>query len=776
MSSAGPGGPSLLNGASSVLGIGKLLLGSGRAQAIGTAIAGALGQTTQQIASTVTNIALANATPLGSAAVYGVASTADLAAVSSTQIAVASAAESAGISAGAAASAASTVSQAIPYIGVAIGVISNLAQGNYKGAALVAGGAATGALIGSFAGPGGTAIGAAAGAIVGGLVDMFTGPHKKNPYEAIDVNVDAQGQLARGKVLSQLNDPAKDTATVDALAAGVNDYMAKVGLKLSNAAGRVGIVGTGADPKINNYLNNPMDVFKALRFTAAQDDGSNFSIAKAGALPGQEFTGFEGLQAALTKIADFSDTADALGLQLKSVGNDLTNIQVAGLKGAAQSDFQTALGHDLPGQTFASVDAFQAEISKVATFVGTTYPSLLSPIIEKTTDLQSQIVATIKTYADAIAQAKSYGLATEGLTAAQARAIQLLQAPAIQALQLSNLSILQRGQTARGESTQATQLSQFDIQAQQQRDALADSFKNIWGSLIPDAKEYAAASKTLDETLAAERVALVKKTNQEILDAEKAAAAALVTAARAAQDAGLGIFNQFISIRARQKAANGNEVGAEVDTYNLKAITETKDYSRTLLDYYGQSFQYTADYANRMKELETVQGAERLAIVKKYNGQLTQAAAQAYSQARSSVLQAITGLADYGKTLQTSAQSPLAPQAQYRLALSQFRAVSGAAAAGDFNSLSKLQGYSDTLLTASRAVNGSGTAYAADYKAVLAALQSAATAPVDKLTDTAMKQAMEDQTKALSGKLDELKAELVSVRRELAQQTRARAA
>ena len=59
---------------------------------------------------------------------------------------------------------------------------------------------------------------------------------------------------------------------------------------------------------------------------------------------------------------------------------------------------------------------------------------------------------------------------------------------------------------------------------------------------------------------------------------------------------------------------------------------------------------------------------------------------------------------------------------------------------------------------------------------MLAALQTAAAAPVDKLTDGAMKAAMEDQTKALSGKLDELKAELVSVRRELAQQTRVKEA
>ena len=771
---AGAGGLGALSGAKVAYDLGKLVLGTGGGQAIGTAIAGALGQGTAELSSTLTTLAVANA---GTAEI----TTASLAAVSNTQIAISSVAQAAGVSAQSAATAAVQISQALPYIGVAVGVVSQLIQGNFRGAALVATGAALGAAIGSVIPVIGTATGAAVGAVVGGAVDLFFPQHKKNAYEAIDVDVRG-GRLARGKVLSQLIDPAKDTASVEAFAAGVNEYMDKVGIKLANADSRIGIVGTGADPKFNNYTANPLDLIKALRFTAAQDDGSNFSIIKKGALPGQQFDTLDALGAALLKLANFSDGVDALGLQLRSVGNDLANIEVSGLKadrlaaaasGAAPlSNLETAFQNVLPRETFANLDAFQAKVTEINNFVNGTYPSLLNPVIETTTSLQKSISDLIHTYADAIATAQSYGLATDGLVAAQAKGIQLLQAPAIQALSLSNLQILMRGQTARGENTQKSQIEAFDIQADQQRTQLADAFKNIWGSLIPPAKEYGAALKVLDETLAAERLGLVKQTNQAILDAEKQAADALIQAARGAQDAGLAVFGQFISIRGRQKAASGDERGAEIDAYNLKAIDETKNYDRQLADYYGAAFRQTTDYANRMKELETVQGAERLAIAKKYGDQLTQAGAQAYAQARSSVLQVIGSLADYSRTLASSAASPLAPQAQYSLARRDFRAVSGAAAAGDFNSLQKLQGYSDALLTASRAVNGSGVAYAEDYKAVLAALQGAATAPVDKLTDSAMKQATEEQTRALSGKIDELKAELVSVRRELQQQTR----
>ena len=91
---------------------------------------------------------------------------------------------------------------------------------------------------------------------------------------------------------------------------------------------------------------------------------------------------------------------------------------------------------------------------------------------------------------------------------------------------------------------------------------------------------------------------------------------------------------------------------------------------------------------------------------------------------------------------------------------SQFQAVQGAAAAGDYTSASKLQGFSDTFLAASRAVNGSGAGYANDFGQVLGALEAVSGAPVDALTNSAMLAGQREQTAALSVKFDELRARI----------------
>lgn len=737
---AGGGGIGVLGGLKVAYDLGKMVMGGAANFGVGTLAGAAASGITSLLgnASAATNLAL-NAAGQG---VYGVATAGQVAVAGVAQAAGATAATTATVT-----SAVSTIANVLPYVGAAVTLATQLAQGNYRGAALVAGGAA----IGTAILPGvGTAIGAAAGA----LLESFLPNHPKNPFEAIDVMA-TDGKLSRGRTLSQIIDSTKDAGTVDTFATGLNEYMGQTGIKLANANGRVAIVGTGADPKVNNYTDM-VGLMKSLRFTSAQDDGSNFSIAKAGALPGQEFTSLEGLSKALLKIATFSDGVDRLGLQIKSVGNDLVNIQIAGLKAgrAPSSDLETAFANALPGQTFADAAAFEAEITKINDFVNGTIPSLLNPVFETVTPLQKQIQDTVRQYADAIATAQKYGLATEGLTAAQAKAIAVLQVPAIEALKSTNLEIVRRGQAAAGTNTDATDLQLFDINATKQRADLVDSYKNIWGSLIPVQEQYGVASKALDVTLANERLALQRQQN-----------AALVQASRAETDAGASVYAAFINIRSRGNVAAGDTKDSDLNTYNLKAIAETTAYQRQLVDFYGDSFLASTDYQNRMTELENVQNAERLAIVQKYADQEKNAVITAHN----AIANVVTGLDTYAKGLQTSALSPLSAQSQLTLARNQFNAVSGAAAAGDFNSTQKLQGYADTFLNASRAVNGSGVAYVADFNKVLDALQQVATAPVDTLTASYQASLVQNQTDQLVTELRALKAEVAALRKETAQ-------
>ena len=741
---AAAGGIGVLGGAKIAYDLGKLAFGqlgigggAGVAEAATAGITSLLGN-----AATATNTALTAA----GEGVYGVAT--------AGQVAVASVTQAAGLSTQAAATAvtaASTIASAVPYIGAAIGVVTDLAQGNYKGAGLVLGGAA----IGTAIAPG---IGTAIGAAVGGLVDMFTAGHKQNPFQSVDVGI-TNGQLATGAVKSQLEDPTAIKASVDAFSAGVNQYMAQTGLKLANADGRVGIVSDLNSNKDVTYSKSVLDLFKTLRFTDSTNDGSNFSVAKAGALPGQQFDTLDALNASLVKIANFSDGVDRLGLQLKSVGNDLTSIQIAGLKDgrAPSSALETAFAHALPGQTFATADAFQAEITKINNFVNGTLPSLLDPVIQTPTQLQTSIAALAKTYSDAIAQAQQYGLATDGLVAAQGKAIAMLQAPALKDLALSNLAITQRGLTAAGQDTSVVQLQTFDLNAEKQRQALVDQYTNIYGTHLDQAKDYSAAVVGLDKTLAVERLALIKQFNDAAVAADKAA----VQAARSQTDASQSVFAAGINIQSRQDVLNGNQQASDLNTYNLKAIAETTAYQRQLVDFYGVSFLATQDYQNRMTALQTVQEGERLAIAKKY--------ADAITATHNTIAGLVTNLTTYAQGLQTSALSPLSAQSQLTLARNQFQAVAGAAAAGDYNSTQKLQTYSDSFLNASRAVNGSGAAYVADFNKVLDALNTVATAPVDTLTASYQASLVQNQTDQLVTELRALKAEVAALRKETGQ-------
>jgi hypothetical protein len=85
----------------------------------------------------------------------------------------------------------------VPIIGTAIAVITNLIQGNIKGASLIG----AGAIIGSFI-PG---IGTAIGAIIGGIIDFITDLFKEPPHAHLDVQLqgafmDAQADFMKGLV------------------------------------------------------------------------------------------------------------------------------------------------------------------------------------------------------------------------------------------------------------------------------------------------------------------------------------------------------------------------------------------------------------------------------------------------------------------------------------------------------------------------------------------------------------------------------------------------
>jgi trimeric autotransporter adhesin len=210
--------------------------------------------------------------------------------------------------------------------------------------------------------------------------------------------------------------------------------------------------------------------------------------------------------------------------------------------------------------------------------------------------------------------------------------------------------------------------------------------------------------------------------------------------------------------------------------FDQAAGKQRDDLSTQLKGIFGDDYANTQAYADQIKLLDTALYFERLNAAAQFNTDLAaqdKAAADAQLQAQqdaaSKAAQAIDSLVQYTTGLQTSASSPLSPQDQYALAGRQFNAVAGAAAAGDYNSITQLQGYAQTFLDASRTVYGSGASYVTDFQKVLDALGAVSAIAPDTLTASVMQTEIRTQTAELVDVLAKLQDAVESVTAQLRQ-------
>jgi len=223
-------------------------------------------------------------------------------------------------------------------------------------------------------------------------------------------------------------------------------------------------------------------------------------------------------------------------------------------------------------------------------------------------------------------------------------------------------------------------------------------------------------------------------------------------------EASIGFGLRFDQAAAQINGDPALALSVQLRAFDIQAQQQRDAFKDQLITAYGEAIEGTAGYNARMLDLERALGEERLVIQKQYNDQIASAATQT-----------VQSLSAYALKLQFGAASPLSPQAQLSLAQSQFNAVSGAAAAGNFNSIGQLPGYADSLLTASRTVNGSGAAYAATFQQVLDALTRASQATPDTLTASVLQIETRTQTQRLEASLAELKTELQGIRQQMQQ-------
>lgn len=420
---------------------------------------------------------------------------------------------------------------------------------------------------------------------------------------------------------------------------------------------------------------------------------------------------------------------------------------------------------------------------------------------ENAGNMQKAIEALNETYDEARTGAEKYGMSVEGLTEAQVLATETVLKELVREVDETQRGISIRGVRARGD-TQTAELYDFDLSAEQQRRSWKKQMLDLWGDAFETTGDFRARMNVLEETLAAERLQIVERFAEEAtaVEAERAAAereriAAEEEARRALQERVAGAADAVESLWTRLTRARGDPQAADLRDQQRSGMAEWQAMSTELIAIYGESYRQTEDFAARMALLEETLGAERAAIVQRYadeaasgeqraaqerlaaQAQAEQDAARAREEAERNARDAATGvlsnLADYAKSLRRSDANPASPLAQYDDAVRQFQAVSGAAQAGDFRSASELTGYADTLLAASREINGSGLAYAQDFDRVASALQGVADVQPDILTASAAAEQSREQTAVIADQLTRLRDEVVALRRELAQQARA---
>jgi muramidase (phage lysozyme) len=446
----------------------------------------------------------------------------------------------------------STVGGSLAGIGGGIAggfVLGSLAGEGIQGARGTTGpapeiGAGAGALMGTLAGfliTGGNPLGALIGGILGGTLGGgaggFIGPKKASPYSSTLIDI-ADGHAVIGRTIGQgVDTDAERTQAIKDVDA-LNSYLDSVSLKLSSL-GDVGQLGS----------NTPYGY---------QDP---------------------------TKFKDLATGFD----QLRFKSED------------------PKLNAYLQRTSFPDSATLQKAISDYHVLVENTIPTLMN--FGKTT---GTVEAAVKELNDAFNAAvegsKKYGLATEDLTKAQAAGEAKIRDAANAQIRDFDTTLRIRRMQANGEDPRAIALASFDQGADQQRDAYKKQLVGMFGDAFTSTAYYADQMRQLEETLGAERVALVRQAAEQMRAAE-----------RQIRD-----IDEDLAVRL-SNATPGDAQGKELFAFDVKANRETRQFGDQLVGIYGEAFRTTQAYADQINLMERVHGAERAEIVRKYAEAITAA-------------------------------------------------------------------------------------------------------------------------------------------------------
>jgi len=222
------------------------------------------------------------------------------------------------------------------------------------------------------------------------------------------------------------------------------------------------------------------------------------------------------------------------------------------------------------------------------------------------------------------------------------------------------------------------------------------------------------------------------------------------------------------------RGANTGNIQMQLDNaltvFDRQAEAQRSALRDQMLSLFGDAFEQTAAFAERMALLEATLGEERLATAKNYFDAMQAAGQQstaALNQAASSASSIVASITDYVRGVRFGSESPLPANDRYSAASAQFERAIAAAQAGDAGAIRNLTAFAETFRSSSRAMNGSGAQFVTDVNRIVTALEGFAGQSPEALTSAIYTTEMRTQTATLASLLTDLRTLTAQVRDEI---------
>lgn len=675
------------------------------------------------------------------------------------------------------------------------------------------------------------------GGLAGGLGGGLIGPKPASAYSLTNFGLDQSGMFTVGSSANQSSKgqfSPSNLAQVTAEVKGLNDTLMNLGVSVNTVSGAfanggaftagrgtalIGAVGQGSPKGGDDVVSKSLtDLFSNMRFTANDPLVKQF-------IENKSFANLDALSAAVQHVETFVnqtvpalqnwgrvngtlvdslvainaafDPAIATAKELGYAEDNLTTIRDAAIakanKAATEQFTQTAAGIAIAGGTANNQLMVQGSVGQLTDALQTAlfqFDKVTVPAAEK--QLHDSLTAI---FGDTFDQSAAYAgiAAQQEQTLGQQRLViqkaandQIVAAERALAAQLVSINtdlasarvaadLALTGNTASEAGKQAA-LNQFDQvtvpQMRAQLDAkLLPAFQQ--GSITLE--DYVHDIAYQEQTLAEQRVAIIRSADEQIAASAQQAAAAQIAAQQAIEAAvkqGTSIVTQLYADRTSLLSATAPSDAAGLAFQRDLALQQFdqftrpqkwQDFVQSLQDTYHTVIDQNGQFGDLLSFEDENLSMTRLGIAKQFNTQIAALDKQAADQRAQQADSLVNTLSSYAQKIQFGSQSPLSANDQYALAQKQYNAVAGAALAGNASSIAQLPQYSDALLAASRAVNGAGAQYAADFQKVLDTINNALPASADQLTALVFQTETRTQTQVLSSDLGDVKDLLQSL-------------